>query len=90
MDKVLYQIEFKNKLGTRRSPVYSDLDNVIESLEYEGFERIDDSINTFKITETVDNYVAEKVNTLAIIHEVPYYEGRMVPKDHVYLKKGVK
>lgn len=91
MNKVLYQVEFKNNLGTRRSPVYADLDNVINSLECEGFERVDGSIYTYRITEVIDSYVTEKVNTFAVIHVVPYFEGRTLFKDHVYLKnKGEK
>lgn len=87
MEKIVYQLEFINRLGTKReNNVYSDLDNVIWYLEKEGFEYANAGENTYERTEYADNYVAEKIKTLAVIHKVYYYENHMIPNEHVYLK----
>lgn len=87
MEKIVYQLEFINRLGTKReNKVYSDLDNVIWYLEQEGFEYANAGENTYERTEYADNYVAEKIKTLAVIHKVYYYENHTIPKEHVYLK----
>lgn len=87
MANTVYQLEFINRLGTKReNKVYSDLDNVIWYLEQEGFEYANAGENTYERTEYLDNHVAEKIKTLAVIHKVYYYENHMISKEHVYLK----
>lgn len=87
MEKIVYQLEFINRLGTKReNKVYSDLDNVIWYLEQEGFEYANEGENTYERTVYADNHVAEKIKTLAVIHKVYYYENHMIPNEHVYLK----
>ncbi|AJA42146.1 hypothetical protein [Staphylococcus phage phiIPLA-RODI] len=91
MANTVYQLEFINKLGTRRdNKVYSDLDNVIWSLKQEGFEEANEGENTYVLTEVIDSYVTEKIKTLVVIHEVTQYEGRKLPKEDVYLKDPVE
>lgn len=85
MANTIYKIVYINKLETRNdNKVYSDLYNVIWSLEQEGFKKVNEIENTFSRTEYVDN--GKKINTLAVIQEVTHYEGRRIPKEHVYLK----
>lgn len=85
MANTIYKIVYVNKLETRNdNKVYSDLYNVIWSLEQEGFKKVNEIENTFSRTEYVDN--GKKINTLAVIQEVTHYEGRRMPKEHVYLK----
>lgn len=85
MANTIYKIVYINKLETRNdNKVYSDLYNVIWSLEQEGFKKVNEIENTFSRTEYVDN--GKKINTLAVIQEVTHYEGRRMPKEHVYLK----
>lgn len=85
MANTIYKIVYINKLETRNdNKVYSDLDNVIWSLEKEEFKKVNEIENTFSRTEYVDN--GKKINTLAVIQEVTHYEGRRMPKEHVYLK----
>ncbi|BDA82426.1 hypothetical protein [Staphylococcus phage vB_SsapH-Golestan-105-M] len=90
MANTVYQLEFINKLGTRRdNMVYSDLDNVIWSLKQEGFVEANEGENTYVRTEVIDNYVTEKIKTLVIIHKITHYKGRKLPKEDVYLKDPV-
>lgn len=85
MANTIYKIVYINKLETRNdNKVYSDLYNVIWSLEQEGFKKVNEIENTFSRTEYVDN--GKKINTLAVIQEVIHYEGRVLPKEDVYLK----
>lgn len=85
MANTIYKIVYINKLETRNdNKVYSDLDNVIWSLEKEEFKKVNEIENTFSRTEYEDN--GKKINTLAVIQEVTHYEGRRMPKEHVYLK----
>lgn len=85
MANTIYKIVYVNKLETRNdNKVYSDLYNVIWSLEQEGFKKVNEIENTFSRTEYVDN--GKKINTLAVVQEVTHYEGRRMPKEHVYLK----
>lgn len=85
MADTIYRIVYINKLETRSdTKVYSDLDNVIWSLEKEEFKKVNEIENTFSRTEYEDN--GKKINTLAVIQEVIHYEGRRMPKEHVYLK----
>lgn len=85
MANTIYKIVYINKLETRNdNKVYSDLYNVIWSLEQEGFKKVNEIENTFARTEYEDN--GKKINNLAVIQEVTHYEGRRMPKEHVYLK----
>lgn len=85
MANTIYKIVYINKLETRNdNKVYSDLYNVIWSLEKEEFKKVNEIENTFSRTEYEDN--GKKINTLAVIQEVIHYEGRRMPKEHVYLK----
>lgn len=85
MANTIYKIVYINKLETRNdNKVYSDLYNVIWSLEKEEFKKVNEIENTFSRTEYEDN--GKKINTLAVIQEVTHYEGRRMPKEHVYLK----
>lgn len=85
MANTIYKIVYINKLETRNdNKVYSDLYNVIWSLEQDGFKKVNEIENTFSRTEYVDN--GKKINTLAVIQEVTHYEGRVLPKEDVYLK----
>lgn len=91
MANKVYQLEFINRLGTKReNKVYSDLDNVIWSLKQEGFEEANEGENTYVRTEVIDSYVTEKIKTLVVIHEVTHYEGRKLPKEDVYLRDLVE
>lgn len=85
MANTIYKIVYINKLETRSdNKVYSDLYNVIWSLEQEEFKKVNEIENTFSRTEYEDN--GKKINTLAVIQEVTHYEGRRMPEEHVYLK----
>lgn len=80
-DKV-YQLEFISEYETKtENRVYSDLDNVIYSLDKEGYTRT--TVNLFKKVGT------DGKEEFVLIKELIHYGGRMMPKEHVYLKEPV-
>ncbi|WJJ57016.1 hypothetical protein vBSAP01_226 [Staphylococcus phage vB_SAP01] len=79
MANKVYQLVFMNENESKKeNTVYSDLDNIIYSLGVEGYTR-----TTGNLFKKVD---IEGEESYVLIKEIDYYEGRMIPKDHVYLR----
>lgn len=82
MTNKVYQLEFISKYETKmENGVYSDLDNVIYSLDKEGYTRT--TGNLFKKVGT------DGEEEFVLIKELIQYTGRMMPKEHVYLTEPV-
>lgn len=79
MARTVYQLEFiKDGKTTQEEKVYTNIDNVIWSLEEEGYKEV--GINIY---EKVKGGV---IIDYAVIKELTHYEGRKMPKEHVYLR----
>lgn len=82
MANTVYQLEFITEDETRKeSTVYSDLLNLIWSLEQEGYKQ--------ESSHLLKGYNEEGKEELVVVHTLTHYEGRKLPKDHVYLKEPV-
>lgn len=79
MANKVYQLEFiKDGKSTQEEIVYTDIDNVIWSLEEEGYIEI--GINIYKKAK------GGVIIDYAVIKELTHYEGRKLPKENVYLR----
>ena len=79
MENKVYQLEFIGKDNVvRENKVYSDLENVIWSLKEEGYKQESGSLLQKLDVEGNEVYV--------VIQEVVHFEGRLMPKEHVYLR----
>ncbi|ARM69055.1 hypothetical protein vBSauCG_138 [Staphylococcus phage vB_Sau_CG] len=79
MANKVYQLVFMNENESKKeNTVYSDLDNIIYSLGVEGYTR-----TTGNLFKKID---IEGEESYVLIKEIDYYEGRLIPKDHVYLR----
>ncbi|VEV88712.1 hypothetical protein [Staphylococcus phage Stab23] len=82
MTNKVYQLEFITEDETRKeSKVYSDLLNLIWSLEQEGYKQ--------ESSHLLKGYNEEGKEELVVVHTLTHYEGRMMPKEHVYLTEPV-
>ena len=82
MTNKVYQLEFITEDETRKeSKVYSSLINLIWSLEQEGYKQ--------ESSHLLKGYNEEGKEELVVVHTLTHYEGRMMPKEHVYLKEPV-
>lgn len=82
MANKVYQLEFITEDETRKeSKVYSDLLNLIWSLEQEGYKQ--------ESSHLLKGYNEEGKEELVVVHTLTHYEGRMMPKEHVYLTEPV-
>jgi len=82
MANKVYQLEFiKDGKATQEETVYTNIDNVIWSLEEEGYKEV--GINIY---EKVKGVV---IKDYAVIKELTHYEGRKMPKEHVYLREPI-
>lgn len=83
MTNTVYQLEFITEDETRKeSKVYSDLLNLIWSLEQEGYKQ--------ESSHLLKGYNEEGKEELVVVHTLTHYEGRMMPKEHVYLRDPVE
>lgn len=79
MANKVYQLEFiKDGKTTQEETVYTNIDNVIWSLEEEGYKEV--GINIYEKVKGV------AIKDYAVIKELTHYEGRKMPKEHVYLR----
>ena len=82
MTNKVYQLEFITEDETRKeSKVYSGLLNLIWSLEQEGYKQ--------ESSHLLKGYNEEGKEELVVVHTLTHYEGRMMPKEHVYLTEPV-
>lgn len=82
MANTVYQLEFITEDETRKeSKVYSSLINLIWSLEQEGYKQ--------ESSHLLKRYNEEGKEELVVVHTITHYEGRMMPKEHVYLRDPV-
>ena len=79
MANTVYQLEFITEDETRKeSKVYSSLINLIWSLEQEGYKQ--------ESSHLLKGYNEEGKEELVVVHTLTHYEGRKMPKEHVYLR----
>ena len=82
MTNKVYQLEFITEDETRKeSKVYSSLINLIWFLEQEGYKQ--------ESSHLLKGYNEEGKEELVVVHTLTHYEGRMMPKEHVYLRDPV-
>lgn len=83
MTNKVYQLEFITEDETRKeSKVYSSLINLIWSLEQEGYKQ--------ESSHLLKGYNEEGKEELVVVHTLTHYEGRKMPKEHVYLRDSVE
>lgn len=83
MTNTVYQLEFITEDETRKeSKVYSSLINLIWSLEQEGYKQ--------ESSHLLKGYNEEGKEELVVVHTLTHYEGRKMPKEHVYLRDPVE
>ena len=83
MANTVYQLEFITEDETRKeSKVYSDLINLIWSLEQEGYKQ--------ESSHLLKGYNEEGKEELVVVHTLTHYKGRKLPKEDVYLKDPVE
>ncbi|WFG33737.1 hypothetical protein YN120080_20 [Staphylococcus phage vB_SauM_JDYN] len=74
MANTVYQLEFISEDETRKeSKVYSDLLNLIWSLEQEGYKQ--------ESSHLLKGYNEEGKEELVVVHTLTHYEGRKLPKE---------
>lgn len=82
MANTVYQLEFITEDETRKeSKVYSDLLNLIWSLEQEGYKQ--------ESSHLLNGINDEGKEELVVIHTLKLYKGRGLPEEDVYLKDPV-